>query len=443
MDVIRNLNPPRLATLAVPAIVFVLLFAVLRAVNGSSSPGPSAASGSAAATTAPPDANTAQLVRDLQTAVEADPGDAHAYALLGDAYYQRARETGDPSYYSRAGRAFDAAIERDPRDPLATVGAGTLALARHDFEAGLALGRRAHRLAPALVRPYAVIADAQIELGRYAAAGRSLERFVTLKPTLAAYARVSYFRELHGDLAGAVQAMRLAVSAGGGSPENLAYVDSLLGKLEIDCGRYAAARQAYREALAADPSYPPASAGLARVAAAEGNLDLAIDRYREVIDRLPLPEYVTGLGEAEIAAGHGSAARRDLALVGVETRLLRSAGVNVDAELALYEADHGDSAKAVALGRNAWRRAPSVRSADAYAWALHAAGRHAAALVMSAEAMRLGSRDPAFLYHAGVIAADVGATDRARALLETLTAQSPRFSPLYGPRAERLLRRLG
>jgi tetratricopeptide (TPR) repeat protein len=431
-----NPNPQRLAALALPAVAFAVLFLLLHVLNGSPAPAPT---GSAAAEGAPPAADTAAIVRDLQAAVEADPGDAHAYALLGDAYYQRARETGDPSYYSRAGRAFDAALDRDPSDPLATVGAGTLALARHDFEAGLQLGRRAHQLAPELVRPYAVIADAQIELGRYAAAGRSLQRFVTLKPTLAAYARVSYFRELHGDLDGAVQAMRLAVSAGGGSPENLAYVDSLLGKLEIDRGDYAAARQAYREALAADPAYPPASAGLARVAAAQGHLNQAIERYREVVDRLPLPEYVIGLGEAEIAAGREAAARRDLALVGVEAGLLRSAGVNVDAELAIYEADHGAPAKAVALGRSAWRRAPSVRSADAYAWALHSAGENAAALAMSAEAMRLGSRDPSFLYHAGVIAADAGATGDARALLERLVAQSPRFSPLYGPRAERLL----
>jgi tetratricopeptide (TPR) repeat protein len=432
-------NPQRLAFLVAPAIAFVALFALLQLLNGSASSPPAAPP----ADGAPPATDTAALVRDLQSAVASDPGDAHAYALLGDAYYQRARETGDPSYYSRADRAFDAALERDPRDPVATVGAGTLALARHDFDAGLALGRRAHRLAPELVRPYAVIADAQIELGRYGAARRSLERFVTLKPTLAAYARVSYFRELHGDLAGAVAAMRLAISAGGGSPENLAYVDSLLGKLEIDRGRYAAAGQAYREALAADPSYPPASAGLARVAAARGNLDLAIERYREVVDRLPLPEYVTGLGEAEIAAGREAAARRDLALVEVEARLLRSAGVNVDAELAVYEADHGDPVRGVTLGRSAWRRAPSVRSADAYSWALHAAGRDAAALAMSAQAMRLGSRDPSFLYHAAVIAADAGATGRARTLLETLTAQSPRFSPLYGPRAERLSRSLG
>ncbi|MFL5871719.1 MAG: tetratricopeptide repeat protein [Solirubrobacterales bacterium] len=441
MSKLHHASAHRLATLALPLLAFAALFAILSAVNGSPPAPPTAASAALDAPAATQ--STAQLVGELQAALGDDPSDPALYDQLGDAYYQRARETGDPAYYSRSQRAYDAALARDPGDPLATVGAGTLALARHDFAAGLRLGLRAHRLAPDLVRPYAVIADAQVELGRYGPAARSIDRFVGLKPTLAAYARVSYFRELHGDLDGAAGAMRLAVSAGGGSPENLAYVDSLLGKLEIDRGRYGAAGHAYREALAADPGFPAATAGLARVAAAAGHLDLAIARYRDVVDRLPLPEYVIGLGETEIAAGRESSARRDLALVGVEARLLRSAGVNVDAELAVYEADHGNPARAVALGRSAWRRAPSVRSADAYAWALHSAGDDDAALAMSDEALRLGSRDPSFLYHAGAISADAGATGRARRILETLTEQSPRFSPLYGPRAERLLRSLG
>ena len=113
--------------------------------------------------------DTESLIAGLQAAVKADPADASGYALLGDAYYQRARETGDPAYYSRAEGSFDAALSRDPNDLTATLGKGTLALARHDFRAGLGLAQRARRLAPDLVRPYAVLADAQIELGRYAA----------------------------------------------------------------------------------------------------------------------------------------------------------------------------------------------------------------------------------------------------------------------------------
>jgi Tfp pilus assembly protein PilF len=53
--------------------------------------------------------------------------------------------------------------------------------------------------------------------------------------------------------------------------------------------------------------------------------------------------------------------------------------------------------------------------------------------------MRLGSRDPSFLYHAGMVALRAGQPERAKAYLSRLVEQSPRFSPLLGPRAERAL----
>ena len=67
--------------------------------------------------------------------------------------------------------------------------------------------------------------------------------------------------------------------------------------------RYAAAELSYRRALAIDSGYVPAQAGLARVDAATGDLDRAIERYRGVVERLPLPEHAIALAEAELAAG--------------------------------------------------------------------------------------------------------------------------------------------
>jgi hypothetical protein len=74
--------------------------------------------------------------------------------------------------------------------------------------------------------------------------------------------------------------------------------------------------------------------------------------------------------------------------------------------------------------------------------ALSAAGEHDAALRFSERAMRLGSRDPAFLYHAGIVAFRAGRSDRAHVFLARLVAQDPEFSPLYGPHARRLLKAL-
>ena len=222
-----------------PLAVFGALLVAMAALNGgAASPPALSAGGDLGRPSGDP-------LRDAQAAVRAAPASATVYAGLGDAYLSRARDSGDPSFYSRAERAFDAALRRDPRDVAGFIGTGTLAGLRHDFSGQLRRGLAARRAAPALARPLTVVADAQIELGRYPAAARSIQRLVDLKPALASYARVSYFRELHGDVDGAVAAMRLAVSAGG-SPEGTAYVQTLLGDLELARGHTGAARDAYR-----------------------------------------------------------------------------------------------------------------------------------------------------------------------------------------------------
>jgi tetratricopeptide (TPR) repeat protein len=391
-----TLSRPNLIKLFSPVVVFAAVLLALLALNGPDAP--PLPSLSAGADVGRPSGDP---VRDAQAAVRAAPDSAGGYAALGDAYLAQARDGGDPSYYARAERAFDAALRRDGSDVGALIGAGTLAGLRHDFDEQLRLGLDARRAAPDLARPYTVVADAQIELGRYGAAGESIQRLVDLKPGLAAYARASYFKELSGDPAGAVAAMRLAASAGG-TPENVAYVQTLVGDLELGQGRVAAARDAYRSALRAHPPYPQATTGLARVDAAGGDLGSAAARLRGSTNALPLAGSLTLLAEVELAAGRPGAARGDLAAARAQHDMLTASGTLPDAEAVLFEADHGSPARAVALGRRVWASAPGIRSADALGWAYTRAGEVGAGVAWTRRALRTGSRDPLFNLHAAV-----------------------------------------
>ena len=84
----------------------------------------------------------------LESAIRAEPDSVSAYTSLGDTYLQAARETADPAYLERADTAFAAAEGRDPGNVIATIGHGTVALAGHEFQRGLVLGREAHRAEP-------------------------------------------------------------------------------------------------------------------------------------------------------------------------------------------------------------------------------------------------------------------------------------------------------
>ena len=350
------------------------------------------------------------------------------YAALGNTYLARARETGDPAFYTRADRAFSLALRTDPASIDGLVGAGTLAGTRHDFAEQLRLGTEATRVAPDLARPLTVVADAQVELGRYRDAGRTIQRLVDLKPGLPAYARVSYYRELHGDLAGAVSAMRYAVSAGS-SEEGTAYVETLLGDLELMRGRVAAARAAYRSAVRDLPSYPQALTGLARIDAARGSLRSAAARLRRSTDRLPLTSALTLLAEVEAGLGNRRAAAADLAAARAQHALLRRSRTLPDAEAVLFEANHGSPERAVALGRRVWRLAPSIRSADALGWALTRAGRPRAGLAWARGALRTGSLDPSFRLHAGVSALRSGRRREAGLYLTAAVRGAAALSP--------------
>jgi Flp pilus assembly protein TadD len=114
--------------------------------------------------------------------------------------------------------------------------------------------------------------------------------------------------------------------------------------------------------------------------------------------------------------------------------------VNTDVELALFQADHGDAGRAVELARRAWAQAPSVRAADALGWALTRSGQPGEGLRWTRRAMVLGSRDPTFLYHAGLTAKAAGRPALAQRLLRGALAGRGALSALAARRTEAALR---
>ena len=352
-----------------------------------------------------------------------------SFVSLGYDYLQKARQNGDPAYYSRAERSFDIVLRRDPHDVDALLGAATLAGLRHEFREQLRLGVEARHLMPESVGAYPEIADAQVELGRYPAAETTLQRMVDRKPNLSAYARISYYRELHGDLDGAIDAMRLGISAGGGAPENVAYVQVLLGDLELQGGKVRAARLAYVAALRSLPGYPAALVGLARADAADGDLGRAAVRLRRAADRLPLTSTLLLLADVERTLGRHDEAGASLAAARAEQTLYRQARTLPDAEAVLTEANHGSPARAVRLGRRVWAAAPSVRSADALGWAFTRAGDPRRGLVWARRALHTGSLDPLFRLHAGVAARRAGERPAAERYLTGAAKGSAALSP--------------
>jgi tetratricopeptide (TPR) repeat protein len=382
--------------------------------------------------------NTEGLVLRLQQQVRNSPGAAESLALLGLAYQQRARETADPSYYTKADGVLRRALALEPRSATAVGALGSLALSRHRFRDALTLGRRAHGLAPGVVRNLGVIGDALVELGRYREAFATFDRMAAAKPGLGAYARVAYGRELIGRPDDAIAAMELALDAAGGQPEPTAWTHVELGKLHFGQGRLEPAARHLRAALAVFPGYVFALDQLAHVEAARGRAGEAVALARQAVDAVPLPQFVATLGDLLTRAGRPEEAREQYALVGAIERVLRANGVRTDLETALFDVDHGRRLReSLARARRAHADRPSIDGDDVLAWALARNGRCGEALRFSERALRLGTRDALKVFHRGMIERCLGRRDAARASFRRALAINPSFSLLWSPVARR------
>ena len=385
--------------------------------------------------------DTTAVVADLQAKVRANPDDVTSLDSLGLAYQQLARETGDPSYYAKSGEALHRALRLAPRDLIATSGLGSLALSRHRFRDALALGRRAHAISPTTARNYGVIGDALVELGRYREGFRAFDTMAGIRPDLSSYARISHARELLGDVPGAISAMKLALetSTGQGEPEAWAHVQ--LGKLYFSVGRFGAAAAEDRRALQAFPDYAYALDALARAEAARGRYGAAIAREHEAVNRIPLPQYVSMLGDLYHVTGHERQARRQYALIRVIERLLVANGVKTDLETALFDVDHGIRLGAsLALARTAQRERPSIDGDDVLAWALERNGLCGEAQRYSRRALRLGTLDALKIFHRGMIERCLGNRAEAKTWFARALHVNPQFSLLWAPVARRYAR---
>jgi tetratricopeptide (TPR) repeat protein len=386
----------------------------------------------------------AALISALQQRLRSQPADWRSYARLGMAYVQHARVTADPSFYPKSEEALERSLALHGRENFeAFLGMASLAAARHDFAAALDWAERATRANPHSADAHAVLGDAQVELGRYHDAFATYQIMVDLRPDLSTYARTSYAWELQGSYSNAVRAMELALQAAG-APVDAAWASVQLGNLDFNAGRLDRAAERYRWAVAADESFIPAHAGLARVAAARGRIDQAIGDLGWVVERYPLPEYVIALGDLYAIRGRGELALQQYALVEAQQQLLQANGVNVDLEIALFQADHQiHVSEALASARKEWARRRSIHVADVLAWTLYATGRYEEAIGYADHALRLGTENPLFFFHRGMIQRALGRNGAARRDLARALDINPHFSILWSPEAAQALEALG
>jgi tetratricopeptide (TPR) repeat protein len=384
--------------------------------------------------------DTARVVHTLERRVARLPHDGDALAVLGLAYQQRARETGDPAYYRLSDTALRRAAAVDGPRALIAAGNASLANTRHRFRDGLRVAEEAIRLDPEDGSAYGALGDALLNLGRYKQAFKVYDEMALKAPGITSFTRVAAARELIGHPKAALAADELALEADATIPEQIAWTMTQIGNVNFNMGRLGAASAAYRRALRRFPRYVHAEAGLARVEASEGRYRQAIVRLRRATAVLPIPAYVIWLGDILHVSGHEAAARREYALVGAIEKLFAANGVRTELQTAVFDLDHNRNVTdALARARTAYRSAPGIYAEDALAWGLYRTGRCREARTHSVRALRLGTRDALLIFHRAMIERCLGAAS-ARWWFRRALSINPYFSFLWAPVARAELR---
>jgi tetratricopeptide (TPR) repeat protein len=343
-----------------------------------------------------------ERIAEMENRLRERPHDGSAAVLLADALLRQGRVTGDGRPAARAAEILKAALKDNPASYDALRMLGAIHLSQHKFRDALDTGRRARNLRPHDAWNYGVMADALIELGEYEQAFEAIDTMAGMRPNAAAYARVSYGRELRGDPDGALQAMQMAANATAPrDPEAQAWYASQLGELYLRTGNLDEADREFRRASFVFPDYLLAMVGRGKVKAARGDRAGALASFLQQLKRSPTLDLAARIGDLYAQEGNSAQANHYFQLA---EDVAGPAIAQTEPNLALFLADHNrrlpeavQIAKAVSAIRH------DIFTADALAWAYFKTGRLEDAFAASQRALRTGTRDAQILRHAAEI----------------------------------------
>jgi pentatricopeptide repeat protein len=206
-------------------------------------------------------------------------------------FINEARVTGEhPYYYPAALQLLEGIITKQPEDQdllfLSLSAKAAVQLSLHQFQEALMTVKQALEINPHNAQVYGILVDAYVELGDYEKAIQMADKMVMIRPDLRSYARISYLREIHGDMEGAIKAMEMAVLAGIPGSEETAWTQLTLGNLYQEHKETDKAEQQYLQILAERPDYPFAIAALASIEVERENFakaEILLDKALSII----------------------------------------------------------------------------------------------------------------------------------------------------------------
>lgn len=321
----------------------------------------------------------------------------------------KARATGEGELYDQAKSLFKQAVQLDAKNTAGLTGLGIVSLNSHQFLTAKIYAEKSLAINDFQPGAYGVLVDALIELGQYSQALAAAERMIAIRPDNAALTRVSYLRELHGDLAGAVAALEKAWQFGFDTREGASWCQMQTGKLYLLQGKLIEAERCFRQAIELHSVSGQAMAGLAKVLGLKSKNKEAIYFALQAAEVQPIGENFVTLAEQLRDNGLEALATEQIEKTLQLLRHEKEDGMDVDDELAALLSDwHIDHREALTLAESVYSRRPTVNNAHLLAKIHLSLGNLKQAAHYAGESLKLNTSYPHFYYISGKIEYQLG-----------------------------------
>ena len=353
----------------------------------------------------------------------ASDSDPNSWVLIGNAWIEKYKQTGDPGFYSHAEGCAQKAISLDNKYTLASELQLKVLLNSHKFKETVQLANTVLLDKPDSSFSWAALSDAQLELGNIDLAEDALNEMQLYSSGIAFYTRVSYLLWLRGDVAMAEKILLLALKESSDrKPYSAAWSFAQSADMAWARGDLKGADALYKKSQEYVSNYPIAILGLARVYIAQNKGESALSLLDELEITNPSAELTWLKLSAHKILNHTAA------IVELERSVVQQARLNDPLLLSrLLLSENKDIALALTLIEAEMVSRGGIYIEDTYAWALYRSNKLNEANLAIDKALSWGTQDAKLFFHAGAIKFANGEEGKGIQLIEQALALNPNF----------------
>ncbi|MEI6233909.1 MAG: tetratricopeptide repeat protein [Planctomycetota bacterium] len=337
-----------------------------------------------------------------------DPADFLAPEKLGEAYLQKWRDNGDAGLLKKAEKSLAKSLAIKPKHTPAMNWLASIYCQQHRFSDAITLSESVIKLDPEDGFSYGILGDCYLETGAFEKAENAYLKALELTPDMFSYARWAQFQFMKGDIPGAIEFYKQALSDAerkARGPALIAWSKIQLGQLYFRIGKIEKAEEFYQDAMKIHPGGNMPLEYLAELRAAQDKFPEAAALYEKAITISPRPETYQALGDMwAFAAQPAKAEPLIFKAADMYLESINDGNVHYYHHLAsLYSDSRKLPDEALRWARKDCEIRKGVYALDSLAWAQYVKGDFKEAADSITKALAFGTRDSHLYYHASMI----------------------------------------